>query len=84
MDYTLSRVKQGIYNLYCVYYIHYKLNVVCITAENCVSYNNLELLPWLFEGKGDDQLDVYDLYDLKLRKVASCMRISEFTHAIPT
>ena len=61
MDYTLSRVKQGIYNLYCVYYIHYKLNVVCITAENCVSYNNLELLPWLFEGKGDNQFDGFEV-----------------------
>lgn len=30
-----------------------------IPADGCVSYNDLNRLPWLFEGKGDIQYEVY-------------------------
>ena len=30
-----------------------------IPVDGCVSYNDLNRLPWLFEGKGDIQYEVY-------------------------
>ncbi|CAI8047890.1 Serine/threonine-protein kinase haspin homolog, partial [Geodia barretti] len=39
------------------------------TADECVSYHDLEQLPWLFEGRGDLQFDVYR----DMRKITGCV-----------
>ena len=33
--------------------------MVSLYVGECVSYNDLNKLPWLFRGKGDIQFDVY-------------------------
>ena len=38
-------------------HLHWQL--VCLCAGECVSYNDLNRLDWLFKGKGDIQFDVY-------------------------
>lgn len=38
---------------------HLAVSIVITNADDCVSFNDLERLPWLFEGEGDIQFNVY-------------------------
>ena len=64
VDYTLSRMKRSIYSWYGVY-------KYCVSSfpDDCVSYNDLERLPWLFQGEGDTQFDVYR----DMKKATGCV-----------
>ena len=47
-----------------------KISLLCST-DDCVSYHDLEQLPWLFEGKADLQFDIYR----DMRKATRCVSI---------